>query len=155
MSFASSMFSQNQEIELSKLFKELKMQDNLVFNQGFNNCDTAQLRKLLSDDLEFYHDQNGLLTSKEILLQNIPNLCQMNYKPTRVLVNNSLQVFPLYANGKIYGAIQTGIHEFYGEEEGKSKYLTSTAKFSHVWIIESGLWKLKRILSYDHQIPKS
>jgi hypothetical protein len=140
---------------LQTLFEELKAKDSLIFNLGFNNCDTAQLRILISDDLEFYHDQSGLLESKEMFIQNIPNLCKMDYKPTRVLVDSSLQVFPLYTNGKLYGAIQAGIHEFYGEENDKPRYLTSTAKFTHVWIIEGSDWKLKRILSYDHVIPKN
>jgi hypothetical protein len=141
--------------DLQKLFDELKAKDSLIFNLGFNNCDTMQLRILISDDLEFYHDQSGLLESKEIFIQTIPNLCKMDYKPIRVLVDGSLQVFPLYANGELYGAIQTGVHEFYGEEKDKPRYLTSTAKFTHVWVIEGGEWKLKRILSYDHVIPKN
>jgi hypothetical protein len=151
----SPVICQENENDLQKLFDELKSRDSLIFNLGFNNCDTAQLRILISDDLEFYHDQNGLLESKEIFIQSIPNLCKMDYKPTRVLVDGSLQVFPLSANGELYGAIQTGVHEFYGEEKDKPRYLTSTAKFTHVWIIEGGEWKLKRILSYDHVIPKN
>lgn len=152
--FMGTVFSQDSGNDPQKLFEELKERDSLVFNLGFNNCDTVQFRNLLSDDFEFYHDQNGLLESKEMFIQNIPNLCKMNYKAVRVLVDNSLEVFPLFSNGKIYGAIQTGVHEFYGEENDKPRYLTSTAKFTHVWIIEGGDWKLKRILSYDHVIPK-
>ena len=152
--FTGSIYAQEKEYDSRKLFKDLTAMDSLVFNIGFNNCDTIQLRKILSDDLEFYHDQNGLLESKEMLIQQIPNLCKMNYKPIRVLVENSLKVFPLSSNGKMYGAIQTGEHEFYGEESDKPSYLTSTAKFTHVWVIDGHEWKLKRILSYDHVIPK-
>jgi hypothetical protein len=152
--FTGSIYAQEIEYDSRKLFEELKEMDSLVFNLGFNNCDTIQLRNLLSDDLEFYHDQNGLLESKEMLIQQIPNLCKMNYKPIRVLVENSLKVFPLFSNGKMYGAIQTGEHEFYGEESDKPRYLTSVAKFTHVWVIDGHEWKLKRILSYDHVIPK-
>lgn len=151
--FAGPVFSQQDHITLQELFAELKQKDSLVFNLGFNECDTAQLRILVSDDFEFFHDQSGLLDSKENFIRNIPNLCNMNYKPTRALVDGSLEVFPLYANGVLYGAIQKGEHEFYGEEPGKPKYLTSTAKFTHVWILENGEWKLKRVLSYDHQSP--
>ena len=152
--FTGAAFSQDSEIDSQLLFEQLKEKDSLIFELGFNHCDTIQFRNLLSDDFEFYHDQNGLLESKEKFIQNIPNLCKMNYKPIRVLVDNSLEVFPLYSNGKIYGAIQTGVHEFYGEEDDKPRYLTSTAKFTHVWIIEGDYWKLKRILSYNHLIPK-
>ncbi len=148
--FTGTIFSQDAGIDSKLLFDKLKEKDSLIFELGFNNCDTMQFRNLLSDDFEFYHDQNGLLESKEMFIQNIPNLCKMDYKPIRVLVNNSLEVFPLFSNGRIYGAIQTGIHEFFGEKKGKPRYLTSTAKFTHVWIVEEGDWKLKRILSYDH-----
>jgi len=149
------ILGQQSENDIQKIFDELKEKDSLIFNLGFNNCDTSELRALLSDDLEFYHDQNGLLESKEMLIQSFPNLCKMEYKPIRKLIGNSLQVYPLYANGKMYGAIQTGVHEFYGEEKDKPKYLTSTAKFTHVWVIKEGDWTLKRILSYDHIIPKN
>lgn len=152
---AAMGFSQENVKVNQQLFDELKAKDSLLFDVGFNTCDTAIMRLLLSNDLEFYHDQNGLLESKEQFLQGIPNLCKMSYKPTRVLIDSSLNVFPLYTNGQLYGAIQTGIHEFYGKEEGKPIYLTSTAQFSHVWILEEEQWQLKRILSYDHVVPKN
>ena len=151
---SSALFSQDDSYDHQKLFEALRVKDSLIFKLGFNNCDTAQLRKLVSDDMEFYHDQSGLMASKEMFIANTPSLCNMSYKPTRELVENSLEVFPLFNNGKLYGAIQKGEHEFYGEEEGKPKYLTSTAKFTHVWIIEEGEWQLKRVLSYDHKSPE-
>ncbi|MBK8622844.1 MAG: nuclear transport factor 2 family protein [Saprospiraceae bacterium] len=152
--FTETVFSQDSGIDSKLLFEQLKERDSLIFELGFNNCDTIQFRNLLSDDFEFYHDQNGLLESKEMFIRNIPNLCKMNYKPIRVLVDSSLEVFPLFSNGKLYGAIQTGVHEFYGEGNDKPRYLTSTARFTHVWIIEEDDWRLKRILSFDHVIPK-
>ena len=153
--FLNPIFSQNAEFSAQALFQELKEKDSLVFKLGYNNCDTSQFRKLLSDDFEFYHDQGGLLESKEQFILNAPNLCKMSYKATRELVEGSLEVFPLFSNGTLYGAIQKGIHEFYGEEEGKPKYLTSSAKFTHVWLLEGEEWKLKRVLSYDHASPEN
>lgn len=135
------------------IFLELKAKDSLLFSLVFNTCDTAQLRDLISDDFEFYHDRGGITDSRERFLAGIPGMCQMNYKARRELAVESLQVFPLYDNGVLYGAVQTGMHRFYGKEEGKPEYLTSTALFTHLWIIEGGDWKLKRVLSYDHQTP--
>ena len=146
------IFSQK-DFNQEQLFAELKAQDSLLFGLGYNQCDTSLLRKLVSDDFEFYHDQGGLMESKEMFLNGIPNLCNMNYKPTRVLREGSMEVFPLFNNGKLYGAIQRGVHEFYGEEEGKEKYLTSTAIFTHVWMLEDGNWRVRRILSYNHVVP--
>jgi hypothetical protein len=34
---------------------------------------------------------------------------------------------------------------------GKDLYQTGSAKFTHVWILEDGNWKLKTVLSYYHQ----
>jgi len=150
---AGTLYSQNAGDDTQKLFEELRIKDSLIFDLGFNTCDTVILRSLLSDDFEFYHDQNGLLESKEVFIQNIPNLCKMNYRPIRELVENSLEVFPLFSNGTLYGAIQNGTHEFYGKEEDKERYLTSTATFTHVWVMEKGDWKLKRVLSYNHVVP--
>lgn len=139
--------------ENQEIFNNLKTKDSLLFSLGFNKCDTNQLRLLISEDFEFYHDQSGITDSKEKFILGIAGLCNMHYKPTRELVQNSLEIYPLYNNGELYGAIQTGEHMFYGEESEKPKYLTSTARFTHVWIIDEGNWKLKRVLSYDHTIP--
>ena len=144
------MIAQEYSKDDQTLFNELKARDSLIFNLGYNQCDTVLLRNLLSDDMEFYHDVDGFLKSKEILIQSIPNLCKMPYKATRELIEGSMKVFPLYANGELYGAIQTGVHEFYGQDEENPRYLTSTAKFTHLWIKEDNDWKLKTILSYDH-----
>ena len=146
--------AQNEEnLSAEALFVLLAQKDSLIFKLGYNECDTTVMRALLSDDFEFYHDQAGITNSNETFIAGIPNLCQMSYKATRQLTPNTLQVFPLYNQGKLYGAIQTGKHEFYGEEPNKPIYLTSTAIFSHLWIVEDGDWKLKRVLSYDHQTP--
>jgi hypothetical protein len=74
-------------------------------------------------------------------------------KPIRRVDANSLEVFPLYNNGKLYGAIQHGVHYFYIRENGKEDLWTSTAKFTSVWILENEIWKLSEVLSYDHQNP--
>ncbi len=38
-------------------------------------------------------------------------------------------------------------------KKAKPEYLTSTAKFTLIWLLENGKWKLSRCLSYDHQKP--
>ncbi|HBF18584.1 MAG TPA: nuclear transport factor 2 family protein, partial [Cryomorphaceae bacterium] len=71
-------------------------------------------------------------------------------KPIRKRDENSLEVFPLYKDGKLYGAIQNGVHRFYLRETGKEDVLTGTARFSHVWLLQGDQWKLSVVLSYDH-----
>jgi hypothetical protein len=47
-----------------------------------------------------------------------------------------------------------GEHRFYKLTPGKKDELTETAKFTHLWKKENGVWKLARVLSYDHRDPK-
>ena len=135
----------------SELFKTIKEKDSLLFNIGFNTCDISQFENLVSDNFEFYHDKSGITPNKTAFIDGIKNgLCKMNYKAKRVLVEGSMQVFPLYKNGVLYGAIQNAKHEFYGIEPNKPEYLTSVALITHLWLLENGQWKLSRSLSFDH-----
>lgn len=138
-----------------ELFTLLKQKDSQVFTLGFNQCDIKQFAKLVSDDFEFYHDKAGITESKQQFLDIMKDgVCKSEYQPKRELVAGSLQVFPLYNNGKLYGAIQNGEHQFYETVElGKTKH-TSTAKFSHLWLLQQEQWKLARVLSFDHQVPE-
>jgi hypothetical protein len=137
--------------ERQYIFTELKRMDSLLFQRGFNTCDTHQLRSLISDDFEFYHDQAGLNTSKEAFIASISGLCDLPYKPSRELDEKSLEVHLLREKGELYGAIQKGKHCFFKEEADGRKMLSSTADFIHLWIIESSGWKLQRVLSYNHR----
>ncbi len=136
----------------SELYKTIKEKDSLLFNLGFNNCDISQFKNLVSDNFEFYHDQSGITNTKSEFIQGVENgLCKLQYKPKRELDKNSLEIFPLKKNGVLYGAVQNGIHNFYAIEKDDTEYLTSIAKFNHLWILENGNWKLSRVLSYDHK----
>lgn len=138
-----------------ELFETLKAKDALLFDISFNTCDITQFENLISEDFEFYHDKGGITASKEAFVSSVEtNLCQLDYQPLRELVEGSLEVFPLKKDGVLYGALQNGEHRFFALEEGKEKYLTSTAKFSHLWLIDNGEWKLARVFSYDHQSPQ-
>jgi len=137
------------------LYNTIKTQDSLLFDVGFNTCDISQFEKLLSEDFEFYHDKSGITTSKKDFIANTRDgLCKMSYKAKRVLDTGSLEVYPLENNGILYGALQSGTHSFYAIEGDKPEYLTSEARFMHVWLLEDGQWKLSRVLSFDHQQPK-
>jgi len=136
----------------SELFKALKAKDSLLFNVGFNTCDIKQFENLVSNNFEFYHDTSGITNSKASFISVFKDgVCKMSYKAIRELDETTLEVFPLMKNNVLYGAIQKGVHRFYALEENKSKYFTSIAKFSNIWLIENGVWKLSRSLSYDHK----
>ncbi|MCB9346071.1 MAG: nuclear transport factor 2 family protein [Lewinellaceae bacterium] len=148
--FLSSLSAQVEEN--TELFQTLRAKDSLLFNVGFNTCDISQFKALVSEDMEFYHDQSGITGSKADFIAGMENgLCKMEYKARRELVEGSLRVFPMNNNGNLYGAIQTGEHRFYAKYPEKEEVLTSTAIFTHLWLLEEGEWRLSRVLSYDHK----
>lgn len=145
---------QAQVAESSELFKTLAKKDSLLFDEGFNHCKIQVTENIISKDFEFYHDTGGIQDREEFFKAINENICSSpERKPIRKLVLGTLKVFPLEDNGNLYGAIQKGIHQFYIKEPGKDLYVTSSAKFTHLWILEESGWKLKTVLSYDHQIP--
>lgn len=152
--FLAHVVAFSQVAPSSPLYQTLQSADSLLFTVGFNTCDITQFEKLLSDNFEFYHDQSGATLSKQAFITSIKDgLCKLPYKPRRELIENSLEIYPLKKNGAVYGAIQTGEHRFYAIEKNKPEYITSTAEFTHLWLLESGTWKLSRGLSYNHQKP--
>jgi len=142
-----------QTLSTEELTKILLQKDSLIFDRAFNNCETEVLEDLISQDATFYHDQAGITEGKDNFIESIKHgICggNMPYKPSRVLDKASHQVFPMYDNGTLYAAIQTGKHRFYAKEVGKEKYFTSVADFTHLWQLEEGVWRLKNVLSYNH-----
>ncbi len=156
ISILISVISYSQIDKSSQLYRTLKSNDSLLFNVGFNNCEIKQFENLVSDNFEFYHDEAGASLSKQVFIESIKNgVCKLSYKPRRELIESTLEVYSLEKNGVLYGAIQTGEHKFYAIEKDKPEYLTGTAKFTHVWLLENGKWKLSRAFSYNHQGPRT
>lgn len=147
--------SNSQVQESSTLYIQLAEKDSILFLQGFNECNLTATDLLISEELEFYHDVSGVQNREDFFKAIRENICSGSpKKPIRKLVEGSLEVFPLQDQGEIYGALQNGIHEFYIKEPGMDLYQTGVAKFTHLWILEKGNWKLKTVLSYDHQEPE-
>jgi len=138
-----SNVTEAQVAEDSKLFKTLKQNDSLLFNEGFNKCDISQFEKFIADDLEFYHDKSGITESKETFMNGTKNgLCnELNTtKSRRLLVKGSLRVYPLKNKGELYGAIQEGEHQFFEKQKGQAEQKRSIAKFTHLWIKNGTKW---------------
>ena len=138
----------------SELFLQLKKTDSIFFEETFNLCNLEILETYIPLDFEFYHDINGTQNREQFITAFSESICSNpDKKPIRKVVEGSLEVFPLKNNGELYGAIQKGIHLFYIKEPNKEMYLTNIAKFTSLWNLENGTWKLSRVLSYDHKEP--
>lgn len=111
-----------------------------VFFGAYNICDTVTMASMISEDLEFYHDQGGLMTSKDSVLEATKkNICG---KVTRELVKGSIEVYPIAG----YGAVEMGEHFFHNNQEPEPAE-HAIGKFVHLWKNENGNWRLTRIIS--------
>lgn len=145
--------SQNEVIN-SELYDLLKQKDSLMFELSYNQLDTRILEELATEDIEFYHDQGGATFTKQEFINGMKNLGTLSYKARRELVDGSIEVFPMHKNGELYAVILKGEHRFYAKEPNdKPEYVTSTAKYTVLWVLQNNEWKMSRIYSYDHQTP--
>jgi ketosteroid isomerase-like protein len=123
------------------LFKTIQSLDTKLFD-AYNHCDLTTLGAMVSDDLEFYHDQTGLSVGKEPFLSAIKqNICG---KVERTLLVDTLEVYPL----KGYGAVEIGVHRFH--HPGHPEDGMGDAKFVTLWQNQDGVWKVTRVISYEH-----
>ncbi len=139
----------------SDLFRRLKTQDSVFFERIFNRCDLNYLEQAIAPDLKFYHDKSGI-QNREIFIENTKKyICgDTVHKPIRKVDVNSLEVFPMYDNNVLYGAVQTGIHHFYIREKNKPDVITGSARFIHLYLLVNEKWILKEVISFDHQPAK-
>ena len=80
---------------------------------------------MFAADLKFYHDQSGFQDRNAFFENTRKYICaDLKKKPIRKVESSSLEVFPLYDNGELYGAIQNGIHHFYLRENDKEDVWT-------------------------------
>jgi hypothetical protein len=142
--------------ETDPLFETLRANDSIVFDRGLNNCEIGVYETIMADDLEFYHDMDGLMVGKDALIANTRDgICKDPGVLRRELIPGSLAVYPLSDNGVVYGAIQTGRHQFYLKGSDGAEHLDGIARFTHIWVKSGDDWKLKRVLSYDHADPNA
>jgi hypothetical protein len=130
-----------------ELYRTIAQLDAEVFDAS-NRCDLEKFGSYFIEDLEFYHDDGGLVSkSRQNLVEQIKNnIC---HKVRRVLVAGTLQVYPLHG----YGALEVGIHRF--EHPGREKEDgVGEGRFIHLWQFKDGKWQITRVISYDHHPAK-
>jgi Domain of unknown function (DUF4440) len=124
------------------LYNEITRQDSLLFNY-FNTQNFEPFKAMFTKDLEWFQDNDGLIAYEKVF-ENFKSTFNKPFKLTRQLVSGSLEVHPI----KNYGAIEIGVHQFKHIENGKEE--TGTFKFVMIWQKKDGLWKISRVISYDH-----
>lgn len=127
------------------LFAVIAARDSAMFD-AFNRCDAKALADFFTDDLEFYHDWNGLLATRSAFEAQFGGACEKKEIGRRELVPGTMEVHPM----RNVGAVQIGVHRFFirtpsGETPG------STAKFIQLWRLDGGVWRVSRVLSFDHR----
>ncbi|MBI2272368.1 MAG: class A beta-lactamase-related serine hydrolase [Bacteroidetes bacterium] len=148
-----SLTSQAQISKDSKLYRTILSKDSLLFNVGFNTCNIAQFEALVCDQLEFFHDQGGYADRTKFLNDLRNGLCKSpaDFQARRELLPETTEIFALYNNGTLYGVIQQGMHQFFEKQPNKPEKMGSSARFTHLWLLENNEWKLSKVLSYEHQ----
>ncbi len=124
-------------VEAKELYNTVAGLDSLLFD-AYNNCKMEITGALFSEDIEFYHDKNGLTTSKKDIVESIRNnICG---KVNRELLKGSLEVSPLPG----YGAVVIGMHRFHNLIE---KSTSDYSKFVTVWQYKDNKWTVTRVIS--------
>lgn len=125
----------------SELYRIVAELDARLFD-AYNRCDLDAFRALLADDLEFYHDQGGLMLGADAVTEATrKHICG---KVRRELVPGTLEVDRIES----YGAIELGSHRFC-ELEGE--HCMGIARFVQVWKRDGDDWKATRIISFGHR----
>lgn len=127
-----------------ELYQAIAHMDSVMFD-AFNAQDIEKLKTTFSENLEFYHDKGGL-SGYEQTMNNFKSLFEKNQYTglRRDLVRGSLEVYPI----KDYGAVEICLHRFCHFENGRDD--CGVFKNVMVWQNTGGIWKVTRVISYDH-----
>ncbi|WP_029331809.1 nuclear transport factor 2 family protein [Gillisia marina] len=146
MLISCSTFQQPKEISTKEyvpdnleLYNEIVAMDTEFFD-AYNRCDLEKQGAIYDEDIEFFHDQGGVMTSKQgILDATEKNICG---KVTRHLVPGSIEVYPI----KDFGAIEFGEHTFKNNQESADTP-SQIGKFVIFWKKQDSNWKITKVVS--------
>ena len=128
-----------------EIFAKISALDARLFG-AFNARDLPAFESFFTRDVEFYHDKEGL-TRFDQIMDTMRKHFSEDARTRRELVEGTLEVYPLGG----YGAVELGVHRFYTTEKGQPEKLTATSRFVHLWQEKDGVWKISRVISYDHR----
>lgn len=136
---SSAFNSSKEEVSNNSDLHQTIVELDSVFFTAYNTCDLETQAKLISEDLEFYHDQGGLSTSKKDMLEALEkNICG---KVRRELVKGSIEVSEIPG----FGAVQIGMHKFYNNQEPDA--ISKPGRFVTLWKKTDESWQMTRIIS--------
>lgn len=136
----------------AELKVQIEARDTELFDVYFNKCQPDQLRKMVTPDVEFYHDKGGVVAhDANALVADYEKSCREKLSPDawrsrRELVSPSLRVYPIPG----FGAIEEGDHRFYERKGDGPEKLVGAAHFVIVWSMQTDGWRMSRVLSYGH-----
>lgn len=122
-------------------------QDRALF-AAFNTCNLEHWRRYLTEDVEFYQDNDQVTTTRAQLEPSFLDRCddEGNAGLQRELIATSVEVHPIQG----YGAVEIGSHRFWVMKDGKRSEVVSTPRFVHLWRSKGGQWQITRVISYGH-----
>ncbi len=132
----------------------LAARDAAFFTAFFDRCDPVAVRAMVTDDFEFFHDKGGLTnTTGDSFAADLKGHCERvatgeDFASRRELIPGSVKVYVL----NNYGAMTVGEHRFFKLTPGKPDEQTETGRFIIVWKLDAGIWKMARVVSYDHHL---
>jgi len=133
--------TKNYKPDNQQLYDTIVKLDSIFFG-AYNTC-SLNLEKygaFFSENIEFYHDNGGLMTSKkDIIAATQKNICG---KVTRELVKGSVEVYSI----KDFGSVEIGLHKFHNNQEPKGTPL-KVGRFLIVWENHHNEWIIKRVVS--------
>jgi len=129
---------ENYKPEDQELYNQIEAMDAEFFT-AYNTCDLQLQGSIYSEDIEFFHDKGGLMTSKQDIIDGTEkNICG---KVTRTLIPGSLEVYPI----KDFGAIEIGYHKFFNNQEPDA--ISHPSKFIIFWKKTGVDWKITKVVS--------
>lgn len=134
------------------LTEAIRARDAELFAVLFEQCAPERMRALVTDDIEFYHDRDGVTTGADAFVADYARFCTERQAPDawrsrRVLVAESLNVHAVPG----YGAIEDGEHLFYERQGEGPERLVGRARFTQLWRLTPDGWRLARVFSYAHR----
>jgi hypothetical protein len=137
---------------LPEMRAQIAARDAELFTTLFGlDCAPERMRALLADDLEFYHDKDGLVQGADRFVADFQRFCAERQKPgawrsRREPDVSTMTIDPIPG----VGALHAGTHFFYERQgEGPEKKV-GRASFANLWRLTPSGWRLARVFSYGH-----